>query len=144
MNIFGSIVLLMPVLIALYFCEWQVAVAFFIAVLVVPFILIFLINLFQQKAMGFNDVIETGFMFSIAGIPIYFILILPVYYVLKSSNMPIVYSFPASVSVIMVIIYTLITTKPWDYKAALVVTACSVVHTLFIIWLISKLKSISF
>src|SRR5690606_256967 len=96
------------------------------------------------KAMGFNDVIETGFMFSIAGIPIYFILILPVYYVLKSSNMPIVYSFPASVSVIMVIIYTLITTKPWDYKAALVVTACSVVHTLFIIWLISKLKSISF
>lgn len=144
MNVLGPIVILMPVLIALYFCEWQVVIAFFLAVSIVPFALIFLINLFQQKAMGFNDVLETGLLLSIAGIPIYCILILPIYYVLKSSSMPMPYSFPASVSIIMVILYTLITTKPWDYKAALVVTTCSTIHALFIIWLISKLKSISF
>lgn len=144
MNILGPLILLMPVLVALYLCDWQVAIAFFIAILIVPFIFILLIDLFQQKPMGFNGVLETGFIFFIFGIPLYFILILPIYYLLKSTSMPIIYSFPASVSVIMLILYTLITTKPWDYKAALVVIACSVVHTYFIIWLISKFKAISF
>lgn len=144
MNIFGPIILLMPVLVALYFCEWQVVAAFFIATFVVPFILIFAINLFGQKAMDFKDVIETGFLFSIAGIPIYFILILPIYYALKSSSMPMLYSFPASVSIIMLIIYALMTTKAWDYRVILAVIVCGILHSLFIMWLISKFKAISF
>jgi hypothetical protein len=144
MNILGPLIILAPVLVALYLCEWQVVIAFFIAILIVPFIFIFLIDLFQQKPMGFNGVLETGFMFFIIGIPLYFILILPIYYILKSTSMPMIYSFPASVSVIMLITYTFITTKPWDFKTALVVIACSVVHAYFIIWLISKFKAITF
>lgn len=144
MNILGPIIILIPVLIALFLCEWQVAIAFLIAILIVPFVFILLIDFFQQKPMSYKDVLELGFMFFIIGIPIYFILILPMYYGLKSMGMPILYSFPASVSVIMLILYTLITTKPWDYKAALVVVACSISHGLFIIWLIGKFKSITF
>lgn len=144
MKILGPIIIFIPVLIALILCEWQVAIAFLIAILIVPFLFILFIDFFQQNPMGYKDVLELGFMFFIIGIPIYFILILPMYYGLKSMSIPIVYSFPFGVSITMLVLYTLMTTKPWDYKAALVVIACSVSHGFFIIWLIGKFKSITF
>lgn len=148
MSILGPIILLVPVLIAFYFCEWQVVVAFIVAIFVVPFTIIFLTHLFevffQHKPIDFKGVFEIWGLFSLAGIPIYFILILPLYYVLKSSSIPVLYSFPASVCIIMFLLFVLLVTKTWGYKEFLVVVGCSILHSLFIIWLISKLKSISF
>lgn len=149
MNILGPIVILIPVLIALYFCEWQVVAAFVVTILVVPLAIFFFTHLFeiffQHKPMDFKEMFEMWGMFAVAGIPIYFILILPLYYILKSSGgIPMLYGFPAGVTIIMLLLFVLLATRSWGYKEVLVVIGCSALHSLFVIWLISKLKAISF
>lgn len=149
MNILAPLIIITVLLVALYFCEWQVVLAFTLAVLVLPFTLLFLTHLYeviiQGKQMDFNSAFEIGALFSIAGIFIYFPFILPIYYALKSANnFPILYSFPLSVSIVLFILFILMATKPWGFKEFLVVVGCSMLHALFILWLISKFKSLSF
>ena len=139
------IFILIPVFLALWFCEWQVVVSFFIGIIIVPVMLIFLFHLYEilflHKRIDLNGAFEIGALYSVVGLPIYFIFILPVYYALKSFSFSLVYSFPVSISVIMFLFFMFVTTKPWGYKEFLVIVACSLIHSYFIIWLISKLKS---
>src|SRR5690554_4913251 len=99
------IFILIPVFLAFWLCEWQVVVSFFIGIIVVPVMLIFLFHLYEvlflQKELDLNGAFEIGALYSVVGLPVYFIFILPVYYALKSFSFPLVYSFPVSISIIM-------------------------------------------
>lgn len=149
MNIIAPILFfLIPILVALWLCEWQVVAAFLIGIFVIPPFLFFLTHLFQvfteQKRMDLNGLFEVGALFSFAGFPIYFLIILPIYYALKASKVPLVYSFPFCLSVVMFILFVIITEKEWGSIAFFSIVACSIFHALFILWLISRLKSIAF
>ena len=139
--------ILTPIVIAFYFAEWQVVVAMLIGVLVVPFLLILLFHGFEvlllYKKLDISGVLAVGGMFAIIGLPIYLMVIMPIYYALKSLPYPLVYTFPCSISVIMFLLFILITTKPWGYKEFLLVVFCSLVHSFLIIALISRFKAIS-
>lgn len=149
MNVLAPLITIIALLVALYLCEWQVIAAFFVAVVAVPIILVFLTHLYevgvQHQPMNLKEAFEMGSFFSLAGVFIYFPLILPVYYVLKSAvNFPILYSFPFGVCIIILALFALMATKPWGYKEFLMIVACSMLHAFFILWLISKFKSIGF
>lgn len=141
------IFILLPVLIAFYLAEWQVVVSILIGVLVVPFFMIFLFHgyevFFLQKKLDVSGVLAVGGMYAIFGLPIYLIGIMPIYYVLKSLPYPLVYTFPFIISTVMFLLFILLTTKPWGYKEFLIIVSCTLVHSYFIIWLISRFKAFS-
>ena len=141
------IFILIPIFIAFYLAEWQVVVSILIGVLVVPLFMIFLFHgyevLFLDRKLDLNTVLEVGALYGIIGIPVYLIGIMPIYYALKTLSYPLVYTFPFSISVVMFLLFMLITTKPWGYKEFFLIVSCSLVHSYFIIWLISRFKAIS-
>src|SRR5690606_27275189 len=140
------ILFLIPVALAFWLCEWQVVVSFLIGIIVVPLILISAIHLyeatFMEKKIDFTEVFEVSALFSAVGLPLYLIAILTLYYALKTLSYPLVFTFPVSITVIMLTLFILITTKSWGYKEVLVILTCSFIHSYFIIWLISRFKAI--
>ncbi|WP_375578534.1 hypothetical protein ABWH96_16105 [Marivirga tractuosa] len=139
---------LIPILIAFKLCEWQVVAAFLVGVVLVPFLMISLFHLyevyFMSKTLDFKGALSISAMFSVFGLPIYLIIVLPFYYFLQTLQFPIHYSFPILISIIMCILFVLITEREWGWKQIAVIILCSYVHSWFILWMIAKLKNIQF
>lgn len=146
MNIILPILLfLTPLLISLKLCGWPVTAAFIISIVVVPFCMVLFVHLIevalQTQKFNFRDCVEIGAMFSFAGIPIYFLLILPLYYLLRSSTFPFYITFPCSVSAVMLALCFLIAERPLTYLYVMAIIACSILHSLLITWLIAKFNA---
>lgn len=149
MNIlFPILFFALPLAIAFKLCGWEVVAAFIITIIVVPFFIVFLSHLigilFYNKEFDPKGCIELGAIFAIPGIPIYFIGILPLYYLMRSIDFPLYISFPCCISAIMLILAILIAERPLSYLHYLMIIACSFLHSLLIAWLIAKFKSFSF
>lgn len=136
-----------PLLIALKLCGWQVVVSFLVAIFIVPFCVVFFTHLVQvmtgKQTFNFKECLEISGMFAIPGIPIYFLIILPLYYFIQTLNINFYIAFPCAVSVIMLVIVKLLENEPQPFWFYLVVIGCGVAHSLLIVWLIIKLKSLS-
>lgn len=141
------LIFLVPILIAYKLCEWQVVSAFLVGLIVVPFFIIFLFHVYEiyfiGKSPDFNRAFTILAMFALFGLPIYLIIILPLYYFLQSLQFPINYSFPIVISIIMSILFSLMNERDWGWKQIAVILLCSYVHSYFILWLMAKLRSIS-
>jgi len=145
--LFPIILFLIPILIAFKLCEWQVVTAFILALIAVPAVMILSFHFFEifylNKSSDFAEAFTISGMFSIFGFPIYLIIVLPLYYFLQSLQFPLHYSFPMIITILMIILFVLITEKEWGWKEIVVILLCSYVHSYFILWLISKLKYFS-
>lgn len=139
---------LIPIVIAFKLCEWQVVTSFIIGVVAVPFLMILLFHLyeiyFMNKPSDFKGVLSISTMFAMFGLPIYLIMILPLYYFLQTLQFPFHYSFPIIISTIMSILFVIITEREWGWKQIAVIILCSYVHSWFILWVISKLRNIQY
>ncbi|VAW84350.1 hypothetical protein MNBD_GAMMA16-1921, partial [hydrothermal vent metagenome] len=70
--------------------------------------------LFLDKPVDFKEIFVIGGIFSLAGIPIYLVLIMPVYSILlKVIQFPIVVTFPSAATIIMLLLFAFFTTKEW-------------------------------
>ncbi|MCF6260964.1 MAG: hypothetical protein L3J98_12540 [Gammaproteobacteria bacterium] len=148
MSILPHFVILTLAIIALLLYPWFVNVSFLLAIVLVPSFILLLYGIFQtlfmDKQIDFIEIFTAGSLYSLAGIPIYFILVIPVYLaLLKVTQFPIIFTFPFSLTIIMLLLFVFLTTKSWGYIEVLVITGCSVLHSFFILWLISKLKPLS-
>jgi len=148
MNIIPTIIIILIIIMALLFYPWFVSVAFILTIALIPSLILSMSGIFQMlfldKPVDFKEIFVIGGIFSLAGIPIYLILIMPVYSILlKVTQFPIVVTFPSAVTIIMLLLFAFFTTKSWGYIQILIITGCSVLHSLVVLWLISKLKSLS-
>ncbi|WP_188466014.1 hypothetical protein [Marivirga lumbricoides] len=141
------LIFLVPILIAFKLCEWQVISAFLVGLIAVPFFIIFLFHVYEiyfiGKSPDFNGAFTISAMFAMFGLPIYLIIILPLYYFLQSLQFPINYSFPIVISIIMSILFLIMNEREWGWKQIAVILLCSYIHSYFILWVIAKLRSIS-
>jgi len=141
---FGHVLLVLLILLAFYVSEWQVALAFLVAVIMVPITYVLSYHMYEVivKGQEFDSVkIMMGGIFAMLGIPVYYALMMPSYYILKNLGFPIIISFPFVVSVIILILFKILATKPWGFTVFITLAGCGILHSLFILWLISKFKS---
>lgn len=145
--IFPVVFFAIPLLVALKLCGWQIVVSFLIAIFVVPFCVVFLSNFTQavieKQEFSFKDSLAITAMFAVPGIPIYFLIILPLYYFIQARDINFYIAFPCAVSVIMLFIVKLLENEPQPFWFYLVVISCGIAHSLLIVWLIIKLKALS-
>jgi hypothetical protein len=139
------IILLLAILgMGFILCGWRVIVAFLLTTLITPFVVVFFIQLvewvFSQKAINLSDLMQIGGLFALGSIPIYFILILPLYYRLSSLPLALSISFPSCVSIILVGLAYLVASEPLSFAVILVLIACASLHALLILWLIARLQ----
>ena len=136
-----------PLVVALKLCGWQVVVSFLIAIFIVPFCVVFfsilIQSLVEKQEFSFKECLAITAMFAVPGIPIYFLIILPLYYFIQTLNVNFYIAFPCIVSAIMLVIVKLLENEPQPFWFYLVVIGCGVAHSLLIVWLIIKLKAIS-
>ncbi|WMJ72281.1 hypothetical protein RCC89_03745 [Cytophagaceae bacterium ABcell3] len=142
------IIYFIPLFVAFYVCEWQVVVAFIIGVWVVPPVLFALSEgasylIHGEFTVGLNDIFSLGMIFSLVGMFIYFVAILPLYYVLQTLDYSIYLTFPSAIFLVMLILFTLLATQSLGVLGLAVVLFCSIVHSLMILWIIDMLKALT-
>ena len=136
-----------PLVVALKLCGWQVVVSFLAAIFIVPFCVVFFTHLVQvvigKQVFNVKECLEISGMFAIPGVPIYFLMVLPLYYFIQTLNVNFYIVFPSVVSLIMLAMVKLLENEPQPFWVYLVVASCGIAHSLLIVWLIIKLKSLS-
>ena len=110
MNVMPTIIIILMIIMALLFYPWFVSVAFILAIALIPSLILSIPGIFQMlfldKPVDFKEIFVIGGIFSLAGIPIYLILIMPVYSILlKVTQFPIVVTFPSAVTIIMLLLF---------------------------------------
>jgi len=145
-------ILLSIFIVVLLYHPWFVSLAFVLAAILVPTLVLFLVEAFQilflNKSADFKEVFAIAGIFSFVGVLIYLVLMMPAYSVLsRITQLPIIFTFPFAVTIIMLLIFFIFANKPLNYGDTFirvsVIATCSVLHSLFILWLISKLKQFS-
>lgn len=136
-----------PIAVALKLCGWQVVVSLLIAIFVVPFCVVFFSiltqSLVEKQEFNIKECLALTAMFALPAIPIYFYIILPLYYFIQTLNVNFYIAFPCFVSAIMLVIVKLLENEPQPFWFYLIVISCGIAHALLIIWLIIKLKALS-
>ncbi|HTF96843.1 MAG TPA: hypothetical protein VL995_11975 [Cellvibrio sp.] len=136
-----------PLVIALKLCGWQVVISFLVAIFIVPFCVVFFTHLAQvitgKQVFNVKECLEISTMFAIPGVPIYFLIVLPLYYFIQTFNINFYIAFACAVSVVMLVVAKLLENEAQPFWVYLVMAGCSIAHSLLIVWLIAKLKSVS-
>jgi hypothetical protein len=137
---------LIPLAFAFKLSGWKVTVAFLVAVIAVPFCVIFISEIFQKlvdgKPIDWKGCFAFGFMFAMGGFPIFFLIILPLYHFLKSIPFNFYITFPTSVALVMLAVFFMIAERRetlWVYP---IIIGCGAAHALLIIWLINKFNAV--
>jgi len=145
-SIFLFIFFLLPIVLAIKFYGWRDITAFLIAIFLVPIVVFCVVGLstmfLEKKPVDFRGAFEIGALFGFVGVPIFFFIIIPIYYRLKTLSMSLYISFPASVAMVMLTLYVCLATRDIVYEAIPVIVACGIVHAFLIIWLIKKINTI--
>ena len=145
-SIFLLILFLLPIVLAIKFYGWRDVTAFLIAIFFVPtafFAVVGLAGLILEEApFDLEGLFAIGFAFGLVGVPIYFFIIIPIYFSLKKFSIPLYITFPASLTAVMLILYVCLSARDVVYMAIPVVAACSMAHAFFIMWLIKKINTI--
>ena len=136
-----------PFVVAIKLCGWQVAVSFLIAILAVPFFAVLLTHLLdvalEKQRFDFKGCLAITGIFAIPGVPLYFLIILPLYFFIQKFNVNFYLAFPLVVSLMMLVTVKLLEKEPQPFWFYLLVTGCGIAHALLIAWLIVRLKSLS-
>lgn len=142
--IVGVIIFILPIVVAFRLCDWRVVVSFLISITAVPALFIGLGGLYaiyvENQTLKWNDFGAVLAIFVLFGIPIYFLLVLPLYYVLTSLSFPIMISFPLLITVLAFSIFLLMVTRPWGIADVVGIVVCSVLHSMMILFGIVLLK----
>jgi hypothetical protein len=142
--ILGLIVFILPILVALKFCDWRVVISFAISIVLVPIFFVSLTHLYmvniQNEESSWDTAGIAAKIFILASVPIYFVLVLPLYHYLKTLQFPLSISFPLVITAIAFSIFLLLVTKPWGLKEVLIIIGCSVFHAFVILFGIALLK----
>ncbi|RYY74916.1 MAG: hypothetical protein EOO52_11390 [Gammaproteobacteria bacterium] len=145
-SIFLLIFFLLPIVLAMKLYGWKDITAFLIAIFFVPTAFFAVVGLagliFKGTSFDAEGLFAIGFVFGLVGIPIYFFIIIPIYFLLKKFSTPLYITFPASVTAVMLLSYVCLSAREIIYMAIPVIAACSIVHSLLIMWLIKKINTI--
>lgn len=142
--IVGWIIFFLPILIAFRLCDWRVVTSFLISIISVPTFFIGLEGLYrayvQHETVDWKDAASISGIFILFSVPIYFLVVLPLYHLLKTFSFPIILSFPLLITAIAFSFFLLMVTKPWGIKEILIILVCSVFHSMVILLGITLLK----
>lgn len=132
-GVFGLLLLVLPIALAYWLVEWRLVTAFVSTAVLFPFLAISLVQLFlvlfQDKKFDWIEVKDIGAIFAIGSIYVYMILVLPAFLYLRGFSVPIIWSFPAMVSMIVFGLFLLLkNNKPWGFEVPLTLIICSTLH----------------
>lgn len=148
MSMILPIMLLLLLVGALFLSKRHIVIAFLVPVMILPFGFLALDAAYQsatqqQDIFDFSEILSAGLFLSMLGIPIFFIVVLPVYHGLLRIHLPIIATFPMAVAVIMLLVAYLITERPLTPAPILAIAGCGLIHAFVILSLISTMKSFS-
>lgn len=146
-GIFGLLLLVLPIALAYWLVEWRLVTAFVSTAIFFPFLVMTLVQLFlvlfQDKKFDWVEIKDMGGIFAIGSIYVYMILVLPAFLCLRSLPMPIVWSFPIMVSVIVFGVFFLLKNeRPADVATLIVISICSCLHSWIILGVYYFLRKI--
>ena len=137
---------LLPIVLAIKSYGGRDITAFLIAIFFVPIAFFAVLGLagliFKETPFDVEGLFAIGFAFGLVGVPIYFFIIIPIYFSLKKFSIPLYITFPASLTAVMLILYVCLSAREVVYMALPVIATCSVVHAFCIMWLIKKINAI--
>lgn len=139
-GLLGLLLLIAPIIIAFKVCGWRYITAFIVAIFGVPAAVILGSAIYEalihSGEFDLKEILGFSAILGIAGLPIYFLLVIPVYFGLKRLSFPVMYSFPLSLIAIMLAFFLLISDQPMGIDVVLIISGCSLLHAFFILWLI--------
>ncbi len=142
------IMLLLLLVGALFLSKRHIVIAFLVPVMLLPFCFLALYAAYQiatqqQDMFDFSETLSAGLFLSMLGIPIFLIVMLPVYHGLLRIHLPIIITFPMAVAVILLLVAYLVAERPLTPALTLTITGCGLIHAFVILSLISTMKSFS-
>ena len=146
-GVFGLLLLILPVALAYWLVEWRLVTAFISTAVLFPFLAMIAVQaflaVFQDKKIDWIEIKDIGAIFAIGSIYVYMILVMPAFLYLRGLPMPIIWSFPAVVSLIVFGLFLLLkNNRPWGFEVPLTLTICSVLHCWMILGVYFLLKKI--
>ncbi|VAW67473.1 hypothetical protein MNBD_GAMMA10-1736 [hydrothermal vent metagenome] len=139
--------LLIIIALVAIFSEWQVTAAFFIASTVMPFLFIFLSDIFRalfkkKYKFKFREACKQGWKPGSSFGIVAFIFLLPLYYAVSAFEYSIVFSFPIATTIIMLSSVKIAVKKSFGFIIFIISILFSISHSLLILWLISFFNSL--
>ena len=146
-GVFGLLLLILPVALAYWLVEWRLVTAFISTAVLFPFLAMIAVQaflvVFQDKKIDWIEIKDIGAIFAIGSIYVYMILVMPAFLYLRGLPMPIIWSFPAVVSLIVFGLFLLFkNNRPWGFEVPLTLTICSLLHCWMILGVYFLLKKI--
>lgn len=146
-GVFGLLLLILPVALAYWLVEWRLVTAFISTAVLFPFLAMIVVQAFlaafQDKKIDWIEIKDIGAIFAIGSVYVYMILVMPAFLYLRGLPMPIIWSFPAVVSLIVFGLFLLLkNNRPWGLEVPLTLTICSLLHCWMILGVYFLLKKI--
>lgn len=149
MDFLPVLIVLIPLFLSPFFYPWSVILGFLATIVLVPFALFYgelfygLLILGEDRWADIYFTVQVVWLFTLPGIIIYFVFIIPIYTLLVkyATQISIYYSFPVFVTAVMLIGFSLLAKKGTLLVGLPIVMVCSLIHSYLALWLIAKFSA---